>query len=185
MINGLQYIPAYLSPEQQNAYLEIIDTLPWLTDLKRRVQHYGYRYDYKRRAVDASLYLGGLPDWAATFAQRLYHDGYVPYEPDQLIVNEYLPGQGIARHIDCQPCFGDTILSITLAAGCVMDFYHTQTNAHFPIWLEPGSLVVMQGEARYDWKHGIAARKADMVEGQKVARGRRVSLTFRNVVLST
>lgn len=184
MITGLQYIPAYLSAEEQASYLATVDTLPWLTDLKRRVQHYGYRYDYQRRAVDESLYLGALPEWAATLVQRLHTDGYAPQLPDQLIVNEYLPGQGIALHIDCQPCFGDTIISLTLGSGCVMDFRHTQSQAHIPVWLEVGSLVVMQGEARYEWKHGIAARKTDIVEGQKVPRGRRVSLTFRTVVLA-
>lgn len=65
-----------------------------------------------------------------------------------------------------------------------MDFRHTQSQTHIPVWLEVGSLVTMQGEARYEWKHGIAARKTDVVEDQKVPRGRRVSLTFRTVVLT-
>ena len=53
--------------------------------------------------------------------------------------------------------------------------------------LEPRSLVVMRGEARNDWKHGIPARKSDAFAGQtwRCPEGahRRVSLTFRTVVL--
>ena len=29
-----------------------MDARPWLSDLKRRVQHYGYKYDYRARAID-------------------------------------------------------------------------------------------------------------------------------------
>lgn len=45
--------------------------------------------------------------------------------------------------------------------------------------LEPNSLLVLQGEARYKWKHGIAPRKSD----NGVRRGRLISLTFRKVIL--
>jgi hypothetical protein len=33
------------------------------------------------------------------------------------------------------------------------------------------------------WQHGIPARKSDLHNGRRVQRGRRVSLTFRTVVL--
>ena len=64
-IQGLRYVPDYLDQEAHERLVEVLDGQPWLGDLSRRVQHYGYRYDYKARKVDASLYLGPLPDWAA------------------------------------------------------------------------------------------------------------------------
>ena len=54
-----------------------------------------------------------------------------------------------------------------------------------PVWLEQKSLVVLKGDARDEWLHGIAARKSDELNGQKHTRGRRVSLTFRNVILES
>jgi hypothetical protein len=42
--------PAYVDPEEQQALLDAVDAAPWLSDLRRRVQHYGYRYDYTRKA---------------------------------------------------------------------------------------------------------------------------------------
>jgi hypothetical protein len=75
------------------------------------------------------------------------------------------------------------IISITLASGCVMNFTEVKSKRHIPIYLERGSLVVMQGEARHDWKHGILPRKSDQVDGKIISRGRRISLTFRNIVL--
>jgi alkylated DNA repair dioxygenase AlkB len=182
-IDGLRYLPDYISPDEETTLLAIIDQQPWITDLKRRVQHYGYRYDYLSKRVDASLRLGNLPDWADNLAARMFAEGYTPERPDQAIINEYHAGQGIASHIDCEPCFGDTILALTLGSACVMDFTHTKTLRKVPILLERGSLVIMQGEARHDWKHGIIGRKSDVFNGRIIQRGRRVSVTLRKVIL--
>ena len=54
-----------------------------------------------------------------------------------------------------------------------------------PVWLAPKSLVVLSGEARYEWLHGIPARISDVWDEQKHDRERRVSLTFRKVIIKT
>ncbi len=50
-IPGLTYIPDFISAQEQDLILAQINQQPWLTDLNRRVQHYGYKYDYKARTV--------------------------------------------------------------------------------------------------------------------------------------
>jgi alkylated DNA repair dioxygenase AlkB len=184
-VKGLSYLPDFITPEQHEVLVQRIDSHPWLTELRRRVQHYGYKYDYKARAVDVSMRLGPLPDWALEIIRQARSRGLTDEEPDQVIVNEYEPGQGIAGHIDCQPCFTGTILSLSLLSPCVMSFKHKQTRQVVPVLLEPRSLVVMQGEARYDWTHGIAARKTDLDGGRRIVRARRLSLTIRKVILRT
>jgi alkylated DNA repair dioxygenase AlkB len=48
--------------------------------------------------------------------------------------------------------------------------------------LAPGSLVVMAGPARQEWRHAIPARKSDPApDGGRVPRERRVSVTFRTL----
>lgn len=180
-IPGLRYLQNVITPEQQERLIAIIDQQSWLTSLRRRVQHYGYRYDYKSRSVDASQFLGPLPEWSLPFLKQLQADRIIEHTLDQLIINEYEPGQGISPHIDCRPCFGEVILSLTLGSTCVMEF--TRAEEKVALLLEPRSLVIMQGEARHMWKHGIPARKTDQYEGKAWERGRRLSLTFRNVVL--
>ena len=180
-IAGLQLIPEAITPEHHDHLVTVIDQQPWLTDLRRRVQHYGYRYDYKRRSVDASQFLGSLPDWSLPFVVQLQRSGLIEQLPDQLIVNEYEPGQGISPHIDCRPCFGDVIFSLTLGSTCMMEFTHAEEKT--TLFLEPRSVLIMQGEARHVWKHAIPARKTDIFAGKSFERKRRISLTFRNVVL--
>ena len=182
-INGLQYIPEFITKTEHDDLLKIIDNQPWLHDLKRRVQHYGYKYDYKAKRIDTSMHLGDLPDWVLKLAYRLYAGKFFNVLPDQVIVNEYLPGQGISKHIDCVPCFSDTIVSLSLGSACIMDFTNT-AGAKIPVLLEPQSIVIMTGDARYHWCHSIAGRKTDKFQGQVIQRQRRVSLTFRKVILT-
>lgn len=173
-IPGLAYIPDFITQNEESALIAAIDAQSWLKDLKRRVQHYGYKYDYKARAVTADSYLGPLPDWLMPVIQKL------SFKPDQAIVNEYEPGQGISAHVDCVPCFDDVIASLSLGSGATMQF--TKGNEKQEIYLEPRSLIILSGPARYEWQHAIPARKSDMVSGFKIERGRRVSLTFRTVL---
>src|SRR5919202_7152180 len=81
---GLTYVPDYINVDEQNKLLNIIDKQEWSTILKRRVQHYGYRYDYKNGSLASSSYLGALPDWAQNIANRLSNDGLTTKVPDQV-----------------------------------------------------------------------------------------------------
>src|SRR4051812_13533970 len=91
-ISGLVYCRGLLTPEEQRHVLHEVDARPWLNDLKRRVQHYGYKYDYKARTVNPSMYVGSLPPFAVEVAERLLKLDLVEEMPDQLIVNEYQKG---------------------------------------------------------------------------------------------
>lgn len=182
-IPGLTYVPEYVSAEQEEAFFEHVDSGEWITELKRRVQHFGYRYDYKARSVAASSYLGPLPEWSEEIAHQLVSDVLFPQLPDQLIVNEYLPGQGISAHVDCVPCFAHTIASLSLGSTCLMRFKNVHTREKIELLLQPRSLVVLANEARYDWTHAIPDRRSDTWEDEKLERSRRLSLTFRNVIL--
>ena len=183
-IGGFEYIKDYIDNSEHEWLLKQIDENFWLEDLKRRVQHYGFKYDYKARKVNYDMRIGHLPEWLQILGQRLHEDGHMPAKPDQVIVNEYKPGQGISSHIDCEPCFEKMIVSLSLGSSCVMDFTHKLDKTEkIPVWLAPRSIIVLRGESRYKWLHGIAPRKSDQWEGQTYNRQRRVSLTFRKVII--
>ena len=182
-VAGLLYLPEFVTPSEEKELLAHIDRAPWLTDLKRRVQHYGYKYDYRARAIDDSMSIGPIPEWLGSVCERQVERGLFCELADQVIINEYEPGQGITDHIDCEPCFGATVSSLSLGSTCVMNFTHKDTRETVRCLLAPRSAVVLQGEARYKWMHGIPGRKSDSWRGEKFARGRRVSLTFRKVIL--
>jgi alkylated DNA repair dioxygenase AlkB len=180
---GLSYLADYVSEREAENLLLHIDAQPWITELSRRVQHYGYRYDYRARTIDRSMYLGPLPGWITPLTHRLHVDGMFPAIPDQVIANEYQPGQGIAPHVDCIPCFGPVVASLSLGSTCVMDL--SLDDRSQPVRLETRSLLVLAGEARLHWRHGIRPRRSDPGnDGIRVPRGRRISLTFRTIRLA-
>ncbi|MFJ9419624.1 alpha-ketoglutarate-dependent dioxygenase AlkB [Streptomyces sp. NPDC101227] len=186
LVPGLRYLADWLAPDACAALLARIDAGTWSTELKRRVQHYGRRYDYGRRSVAADARAAAappVPEWLRELAARLTDEGLMGRQADQVIVNEYLPGQGISAHVDCVPCFGPVVAAVSLGSRCVMDFSDPGTGTKVAVPLAPGSLCVMTGPARLTWRHAIAARKSDPgPAGGRVPRGRRVSVTFRTLI---
>jgi alkylated DNA repair dioxygenase AlkB len=49
------------------------------------------------------------------------------------------------------------------------------------IFLQPRSILLLSGEARYNWKHGIKAIKNDKWLNTTIPRKRRISITFRKI----
>ncbi|KAG0327185.1 hypothetical protein BG000_001047 [Podila horticola] len=133
-----------------------------------------------------------LEDW--TSRQPLF---------DQSIMNLYHPGDGIKPHVDLAR-FEDGIIIVSLLNAITMDFYpalhtmtatdpvdgganpYTQTSttdrapAH-SVRLEPGSIITMQGPARYEWEHGIQETTRDLVRDEWINRKIRVSITLRKM----
>ena len=180
---GARCVPNFADEALGAWLLARIDAADWLGDLKRRVQHYGWRYDYSARRVTAEMRLGPLPDWLAGVVDGIAAQPELDRRPDQVIVNEYLPGQGISPHVDCEPCFGPAIASLSLGGPAEMVFRNRSTGEQATLFLEPLSLLILSGSARYDWTHEIPARKSDLIAGARQPRSRRVSLTFRTVLL--
>jgi len=154
--------------------------MPWLDHIKRRVQHYGYEFDYATRHIDAKKPLGGLPGWADDLIEELIGSGHLSTLPDQITVNEYPPGVGIAPHVDTHSAFEEDLVSLTLGGATVMEMKHPDGRVKL-MHLVPGSLLVLKGESRYLWTHGIMARKVDRIDGEIAHRTRRVSVTMRKV----
>ena len=86
-VYGLSLLIDFITDAEERELLSVIDQQSWLADLQRRVQHYGYRYDYTARQVTADLYLAALPNWLQALATRLHRDGFFSISPDQVIVN--------------------------------------------------------------------------------------------------
>ena len=183
LVPGLKFYEEFLTPEEQAYCIERVDAAQneWRNDLSRRVQHYGWRYDYKARAITPDMHIGALPDWLDKLAQKLYDEtGLFDKKPEQVIVNEYLPGQGIAMHIDHRG-FGPTVCTISLLDDWEMDFSENWKDKS-PALLQRGSCVLLTESSRSDWQHGIASRKSEATVNGRRQRERRLSLTFRTVL---
>ena len=173
-IDGFSYYKEFIRSDDEGRLLKHADSHPWNTTWKRRIQQYGLSYGTSRRES-----LGDIPDWLSWLCIRLRDERIFSETPNQVIINEYLPGQGIAPHVDYRSNYGNTVASLSLGSPIVMDFRGGE-NKKVSYLLEPRSLFVLSGPARFNWKHGIAPRKTDHLLGAVVTRGRRLSCTFRH-----
>ncbi|XP_019571264.2 tRNA (carboxymethyluridine(34)-5-O)-methyltransferase ALKBH8 isoform X2 [Rhinolophus sinicus] len=201
---GLMVVEEIISSEDEKMLLESVnwtedkDNQNFQKSLKhRRVKHFGYEFHYENNNVDKDKPLpGGLPDICDSILEKWLKEGFIRYKPDQLTVNQYEPGHGIPAHIDTHSAFEDEIVSLSLGSEIVMDFKHPD-GVTVPVLLPRRSLLVMTGESRYLWTHGITPRKFDTVQASKNRksgvitsdvgdltlnkRGIRTSFTFRKV----
>ena len=170
-IPGLRYLPNYVTGAAEWALAGRIDARPWNTEWRRRRQPYGGGYGTKGAAPP-------IPDWGRRLADRLFADGITDRPFDHMLVNEYLPGQGIAPHRDYAP-FGRTVVSLSLLSACVMDFRHPRDRP--PGAAPPGAAEPAGAGRRGPVRVGARDRPA---EGGRLARAaggcrRRLSVTLR------
>ncbi len=94
---------------------------------------------------------------------------------NQIIVNRYLPGEGIKNHRDTDmPC--RWFCSLSLGAGITLKFvYPEREDDRFNVWLPRRSLLLAEGPAFFEYKHGISHKKHD----GHIPREPRISMTGR------
>ncbi len=177
-IPGLVLVENFITIEEEKQLLDFIDSgkYEWNTTIKRRTMHFGYNYNYSQGAkLEKTI---DIPEEFNSIIQKLN----VEQPINQIIINEYLPGQGISPHIDSLS-FGDTIVSLSLGSDAIMEFTKismTKTE-EVEILLKKRGVVYLTDESRKKWRHSIPARKTDKIGDKKITRERRVSLTFRHV----
>jgi len=182
--SGLFYYPNFVTPEESKKLLaELAHNQKWVgvtsSQKSRRVIHYGYIYPYTGGPLEPT---DPIPDlYKDLFKGKLEKIAILKdWLPDQLIINEYLPGQGIGAHTDHTTKFGPVIACLTLGSGVEIEFTKIGgTEPPFHIYVEPNSLYIMSGDSRYLWKHAIIHRKSDQVNGKVKHRGTCLSLTYR------
>ncbi|TMW43605.1 hypothetical protein DOY81_011313 [Sarcophaga bullata] len=191
---GLIILDEFVTEEEELEMLKVMEACSDSKDssLKHRhVMHFGYEFLYGINNVDPQQPLKQkIPDECNYLWKRLRkicesdEINLEWLEPDQLTVNSYEPGQGIPPHVDTHSAFLDPIFSLSLQSDIVMEFRkgHQRRNVLLP----RRSLLIMSGESRYDWTHGITPRMMDVVltangNLSTKQRSKRTSLTFRKL----
>lgn len=203
-INGLRYYKNFYSVDEQAELLAAIYEQPWQKILARRQQFYGevyYHTNYRNKLLQPgqteqeetpfSLDMSRLQPFLAPKCQAFFGEqGF----PSQILVNEYLNNLGIASHFEDFNSFGPIILTLSLVSPVYMTLKKPKlrTNQCHEYWdiqkilLEPGSLLIMEDEARHDYRHGISKYKWVFIDGQEPicrdADYRRVSITMRHLL---
>jgi alkylated DNA repair dioxygenase AlkB len=189
---GLYYFDSMIQPKMEKELIEFLDKgSKWKSLSKspnsRKVQHYGYLYDYKSgksngKTDEIPKQFQFLIDVLKDNCEMLKIDSL---DFNQVIVNNYESGQGISAHIDTND-YGEIIGCYTIGSGATMCFSKDDKQSKYNLYVKPKSLYIMSGESRYNWTHEMPSRKSDMVNDEqgnekRIKRDRRISITFRFV----
>jgi len=155
---GFRYQPDFLTEAEERALLAELARLELQPfefrgyTARRRVVEYGWEYDFgsrqATRAAPIAPFLLPLRERAARFA------GLFPELLVEAVVTEYLPGAPLGWHRDV-PQF-ETILGISLGSAGRMRFKPYRGEGKLvSAMLEPRSLYVIQGDARWKSQHSM------------------------------
>lgn len=173
-VPGLSLCRDYVDVAEERALIADVDAGAWNLDFKRRVQLYGLGYG----DGGETAWVRDFPPWLEALAQRLVRDQWLPRAPDNCVINDYAPGVGIGPHIDF-PAFDAPVVALSLLSDVIVSFARRGGDEAVALEVPARSLWVARGEARWAWTHAIAARRSDVLDGERRRRERRVSITFR------
>ncbi|WKA11090.1 hypothetical protein VitviT2T_028621 [Vitis vinifera] len=176
----LFYIPDFITDYQQTQLLNNIYQAPvskWKSLKNRRLQNWGGVVHEK------GLLSQDLPTWLTRITERIFEEsGLFPSAINHVLINEYLPNQGIMPHQD-GPAYFPVVAILSLGSPVVMDFtphsrlrldtndaedknsddksFEIETKKwlddHHPfsILLMPRSLLIFKDEMFSEYLHGI------------------------------
>jgi alkylated DNA repair dioxygenase AlkB len=163
---GLVYQREFLSPQEERELVACIEQLP-LAPMKyqqyealRRVVSYGGKYDFSARRLHEAE---PLPPWLQPLREKAAAWAGVDAAGfTQALVAEYRPGTPLGWHRDV-PDFED-VVGISLLNEAVMRFRRYPPNEPkradvVKLALQPRSVYLLRGTARWGWQHSVAATK--------------------------
>lgn len=176
---GLFLYPDFIDEAREQQLLAEIDSQTWIVDYLRRLQYYGYRNELDK-PYDLIPFPIEMPPLMRQLSEELVEQKIILRQPDQVIINEYVPGEGIKPHKD-RAYYENQICGVNLGSGCIMRFIRGKNEEVIDVEVPRRSVYVMQDDARKKWKHAIPPRKKDNIDGTLKHRERRISITYRKV----
>ncbi|XP_031400352.1 alpha-ketoglutarate-dependent dioxygenase alkB homolog 6 isoform X1 [Punica granatum] len=173
----VMYIPDFITETEETQLLENVYKAPqskWKSLKNRRLQNWGGIVHEK------GLLPQDLPSWLTKITQRISEEsGLFPSAINHVLINEYLPGQGIMPHQD-GPAYFPVVAILSLGSPVVMDFtphsslrscsskptissedanqdvgMWTDNHHPFSVALMPRGLLIFKDEAYSEYLHGI------------------------------
>jgi alkylated DNA repair dioxygenase AlkB len=182
---GLVLINDFITKEEHDRLISFLDNNIWHGcgvepngELKRRTQQFGALFRFKTRTIEE---IWSIPEEFDCFKNKFkLIDIFQKVPFDHIMVNEYQKYQGIMPHIDSTVVFGDTIACLSLLSDCVMNFKR-KDDEEWDVYLPKRSLIIFQGESRFNMTHSISKNDFDKIGDLLIERERRVSVTFRTI----
>uniref|UniRef100_A0A069DPT5 Putative alkylated dna repair protein n=1 Tax=Panstrongylus megistus TaxID=65343 RepID=A0A069DPT5_9HEMI len=199
----IYYIPNFITENEEEYIINKVNNAPkpkWTQLRNRRLQNWG------GSPQPSGMIVEDIPQWLQIFLNKvndlqLYDKGNL--KANHVLINEYLPGQGIMPHVD-GPLFYPTILTVTCGSHTILNFQKQLKNdeeigldesSKMSLLLERRSVVAVMDSMYTGYLHSIEERNEDKLDnivlninktkfsiGDVLKRDTRISLTIRHVL---
>lgn len=177
-IGGVFLIKEFVNNEEELQLISMIDSRqPWVSSQEGRAkQDYGPKVSFLKQKVSVGNF-GGFPDFVINLFNRMqlnYSQQLDNFVPVEFCILEYTPERNsyIRPHYDDKWIWGDRLITVNLLSDTVLRLSKEFKIPPYEIVIKmpAKSLLILQGEARYDWHHSI--NRYDI-------KSRRVAMTWR------
>lgn len=178
---GAELFCEFITPDEEDWLMDNLKNHRIDTENNRHRWHFLQHYNVFSGKIDRPAQALSDEFLQSEFYYRLIQTiGFVPQE---VLANEYTPVQGIADHIDSH-VFGPVVAIVS--CGSNVDMIFRSGSIKRKCMIPQRSLLLLTGEARYCYTHGITKAKSyQHWNGSKyvcIPRSLRISYTFRSIV---
>ncbi|KAJ7574020.1 hypothetical protein C8J56DRAFT_980513 [Mycena floridula] len=181
--NEAFYIPEFVTHSEEEYLIRKINESPqqkWKQLANRRLQLLGGELTAKNTLVPQAIpaYLTSYPDIIPRIKSTGAFKASPHGAPNHVILNEYLPGQGIMPHQD-GPAYHPVVTTISVGSHAVFHYFqYKETQSESPetpdgrvidpkpllsVLLEPRSAIITTGALYASHLHGIEDLEQDVV----------------------
>lgn len=174
-LDGIYLVPDFLNEDEEDKLLKAIDDDIWIPSQSgRSKQDFGIKINFKKQTIKTK-YFTGMPMYSQPLIERLHtHRLLKDFQSVELCNLDYRSERGshIDPHIDDTWIWGERLITINLLSNTILCLIPKDEHSNKIIYipLPRRWMIVLYGDARYEYKHAIQRRHIH---------GRRVAVTFR------
>lgn len=182
--NGITVIRNFITLSEESSIVKEIDESSWKPSQSgRRKQDFGPKVNFKKQKLKVGTFTG-LPSFSERVVARMARlDCLKNFEPVEQCHLEYEPtrGSAIDAHFDDWWLWGEHLVTLNLLSDSFIVFHHhrhaqeMEDNSRLPrvrVLMPRRSLLVVEGDARFKWKHSIP---------RDAITSRRIAVTYREL----
>lgn len=176
-IDGIYLVPDFLTENEEKQLAEAIDQDVWIPSQSGRLkQDFGIKINFKKQTIKTK-YFTGMPLYSLDLIERLQsHRLLQDFQSVELCNLDYRPERGshIDPHIDDTWIWGERLITINLLSNTILILIPNEQQSKKMIYipLPRRWMIVLYGDARYEYKHAIQRQHIH---------DRRIAVTFREL----
>lgn len=176
-LDGIFLVSDFLTEPEEASLIEAIDNDVWISSQSGRLkQDFGIKINFKKQTIKTK-YFTGMPSYSKVLLDRLRtHRVASDFQSVELCNLDYSSERGshIDPHIDDTWIWGERLITINLLSSTILSLVPNEKESNKVIYipLPRRWLLVLYGDARYEYKHAIQRQHIQ---------GRRLAVTFREL----